>query len=139
MSRLSIPLITLAITLAGLSSLPSAPAPKAGEKTADWTQFRGPNRDNISPDKNLLKEWPKDGPKIVWKSEGIGEGFSSVSVVGDKIYTMGDKDGMTYVFALNRASGKQLWAAKVNEAKSFGGYEGPRCTRPIPSNQRGEP
>lgn len=126
MSRLSIPSITLAITLAGLSALPSAPAPKAGEKSADWIQFRGANRDNISPDKNLLKEWPKDGPELLWKSEGVGVGYSSVSVVGDKVFTMGDKDKMSHVFAVDRVTGKQLWATKVG--KAGGVYSGTRCT-----------
>ena len=127
MSRLSIPLIALAITLAGLSASTSAPAPKAGEKTADWPQFRGPNRDNISPDKNLLKKWPEKGPEVVWKSEGIGQGYSSVSVVGDKVFTMGDKEGSSYVYAIDRATGKQKWSVKVGKPEP-GNWPGTRCT-----------
>ena len=46
----------------------------------DWWQFRGPNRDGISPDKGLLSEWPKEGPKLLWKTPGLGTGFSSVSL-----------------------------------------------------------
>ena len=26
---------------------------------ADWPAFRGPNRDGLSPETGLLKEWPK--------------------------------------------------------------------------------
>ena len=59
---------------------------------ADWPQYRGADRTNVSPDKGLLTSWPKGGPKEVWKATGVGQGFSSVSVVGDKVFTMGNKD-----------------------------------------------
>src|SRR5262245_8649446 len=92
----------------------------------DWPQFRGPKRDNLSPDKGLLKEWPKGGPRLIWNGSGVGEGFSSVAVAGNKVFTMGDDNGSSCVFALDRASGKKLWTAKVG--RTGGNYRGPRCT-----------
>lgn len=94
----------------------------------DWPQFRGANRDDISPDTGLLKEWPKDGPPVLWKAAGIGSGYAGVSVVGDKIFTMGDRGGECQVFALDQASGKLLWTAKLGRGEGGGGYPGPRCT-----------
>jgi outer membrane protein assembly factor BamB len=92
----------------------------------DWPQFRGPKRDGISQDKGLLKAWPKDGPPLAWKSEGVGIGFSSVAVVGNQVFTMGDlKDGC-YLFALDRDKGAIQWKVKVG--KGGGNYQGPRCT-----------
>ena len=41
----------------------------------DWPQWRGPNRDGVSTEKGLLDKWPEGGPKLVWKAEGVGEGF----------------------------------------------------------------
>ncbi|MFM8270834.1 MAG: PQQ-binding-like beta-propeller repeat protein, partial [Gemmata sp.] len=67
-----------------------------------------------------------DGPPLAWKTEGIGIGFSSVSVVGDKVFTMGDVKPDCFLFALDRAKGKKLWELKVG--KTGGSYEGPRCT-----------
>lgn len=46
---------------------------------ADWPQWRGPNRDGISPETGLLKEWPKDGPPLAWKITNLGTGFSPVA------------------------------------------------------------
>lgn len=93
---------------------------------ADWPQFRGPNRTGISDDKGLLKEWPKDGPTLAWKCEGLGIGFSSVSIVGNRVYTMGDlKDGCN-VFAIDRTKGTIDWNVLIG--KSGGNYAGPRCT-----------
>jgi len=94
----------------------------------DWPQFRGPKRDDISPDKGLLKSWPADGPPVAWKAEGVGEGFSSVAVVGDKVLTMGDEGDSSYVFAVSRKDGTKLWEAKVGKPGGGGGYPGPRCT-----------
>ena len=54
---------------------------------SDWPQFRGPQRDNVSKDTGLLKSWPKDGPPLAWKAQGLGRGYSSLSVAGDRIYT----------------------------------------------------
>src|ERR1700722_8979249 len=114
--------------LAGLASLTAcSPADTPRTKSsADWPQFRGPKRDDISVDKGLLKKWPKTGPKLLWKGMGIGVGFSSLAVAGDKVFTMGDKDGSCWVFALNRDSGEVVWSIKVG--KPGGNYEGPRCT-----------
>jgi outer membrane protein assembly factor BamB len=105
-----------------VSDAPAQPA----SKVADWPGFRGPKRDNISPDKGLLKAWPAAGPKLLWKGVGVGEGFSSVSVVGDKVYTMGDKGKASYLFALSRSTGKLLWSARVGEPG--GNYRGTRST-----------
>ena len=93
---------------------------------ADWPQFRGPKRDGVSADKGLLKSWPESGPPLAWKSVGVGIGFSSVAVVGDKVFTMGDDQGACHAFAVRRDNGEQVWRAKVGEAG--GNYVGPRCT-----------
>src|SRR4030095_14217873 len=64
---------------------------------ADWPQWRGMNRDGKSADSGLLKQWPPDGPKLVWKATGLGKGYGSVSVVGDRVYSSGDKDESSFV------------------------------------------
>ena len=58
-------------------------------EAADWPQFRGPARNEISEETGLLKSWPKDGPKLVWTYENAGLGYSGPAVVGNRIYLMG--------------------------------------------------
>ena len=94
----------------------------------DWPQFRGPNRDGHSPDRGLLKQWPADGPPLAWKAEGVGTGYSSVAVVGDKVLTMGDAAGGSHVFAVGRTDGKPVWQTRVGRAGEGGGYPGSRST-----------
>lgn len=94
----------------------------------DWPQFRGPKRDGISTDKNLLKSWPEKGPPLAWKAEGVGEGFSSVAVVGERVITMGETGENCFIYAFGRADGKKLWSAKVGKSGGGGGYRGSRGT-----------
>ncbi|MCX6628799.1 MAG: hypothetical protein NTW28_14355, partial [Candidatus Solibacter sp.] len=54
---------------------------------ADWSQWRGPNRDGKSAETGLLAQWPAGGPRLVWKVQGLGEGYSSFAVVGNRLYT----------------------------------------------------
>lgn len=97
---------------------------------SDWPQWRGPNRDGVSTEKGLLKEWPEGGPKLLWKTNGIGDGYSGVAVVGDRIYTSGDTESYSSVFCLDAKDGKQVWAAKLGKpgAPGWGGFAGPRAT-----------
>jgi len=94
---------------------------------ADWPGWRGPNRDGQSAETGLLQEWPAVGPRLLWRAAGIGAGLSSVAVVGDRIYTMGDKDGTQQVFALNKADGRIVWSARVGPPWDDE-YAGPRGT-----------
>jgi len=67
-----------------------APAKSESEDPSlDWPQWRGPNRDNISLEKGLLKEWPDSGPPLLWRAEGIGRGIASVAVAEGAIFTIG--------------------------------------------------
>ncbi|MEI6351429.1 MAG: PQQ-binding-like beta-propeller repeat protein [Verrucomicrobiota bacterium] len=114
---------SIALTL-GLCALLSTIAAKA----ADWPQWQGPARDNISLETGLLKQWPAEGPALVWKATGLGGGFSGVSVATGRIYTMGDGADSSYVRALDAATGKLLWSSKVGQTGGGSGFPGPRCT-----------
>jgi len=57
-----------------------------------WPDFHGVARDNISPEKGLLRQWPENGPPLVWKASGCGDGCSGVTIAEGKIYTAGDFD-----------------------------------------------
>src|SRR5690349_12553970 len=70
-------------------------------QTGDWPCWRGAQRDNISRERGLLASWGPDGPQLLWKASGLGEGFSSVSVVGDVAYSMGNNGGEEQVLALD--------------------------------------
>ncbi len=95
---------------------------------ADWPQWHGPNRDNISTETGLLAAWPSDGPPLAWKIGDIGAGYSGVSIANGKIFTIGDLDDGAYVIALDANGGKQLWKTKLGKTGGGGGFPGPRAT-----------
>lgn len=105
----------------------------AAAADVEWSQWRGPARDGVSTETGLLKEWPNGGPALAWKAKGLGNGYSAVTFAGDRIFTMGEKDGATCIFALERASGKIVWSANVGEAGApgWGNFVGPRSTPSI--------
>lgn len=101
----------------------------SGSKSAvDWPQWRGPHRDGISHESGLTEQWPADGPPLVWKAGGLGRGFSSVAVSGNRIFTMGDRDDGQFVIALSPKDGKELWRTRIGDVWEPQGYAGPRCT-----------
>jgi outer membrane protein assembly factor BamB len=81
---------------------------------SDWPQWRGPERTGISQEKGLLKEWPKEGPKLLWQVNDIGDGYSTPAVVGSRIYLMSNR-GMEneFVQALSTTDGKVIWTTRV--------------------------
>ena len=98
-------------------------------KQSFWPQFHGPNRDNISTEKGLLKKWPKEGPELLWRSQGLGHGYSSVSIASGMIYTTGNIEKETVITALNM-DGKILWQVKNGKGWT-GDHPGSRGTPTI--------
>ncbi|HXG47943.1 MAG TPA: PQQ-binding-like beta-propeller repeat protein [Methylomirabilota bacterium] len=85
-------------------------------RAADWPQWRGPLRDGHSPEKGLLAEWPKEGPRLIWKITDAGSGYSTPVVVGERIYLMSN-EGLENesVRALSAADGQLVWATRLGK------------------------
>jgi outer membrane protein assembly factor BamB len=81
-----------------------------------WPQWRGPRRDGISDEKDLLQSWPESGPKLLWKIDGIGTGWSCPIIVDKRIYITGDVGDDLIIFALDD-NGEIQW--KVKNGRSW--------------------
>lgn len=108
-----------------LLTLPAAARAQLTTLSGQWPQFHGPARNAVSTDKGLLTKWPAEGPSLVWQAKGAGRGYASVSIVGDRLFTMGDgpstaDDQDEYVLCFQLADGKQLWKAKLGPAWDSG-------------------
>jgi outer membrane protein assembly factor BamB len=101
------------------------------QQAADWPQWRGPNRDGISKETGLLKQWPAEGPPLVWKASGAGRGYSSFSISNGKLYTMGLRGDREFVIAFDIATGKEAWATAHGSAFHNDRGDGPRGTPTI--------
>ena len=117
--------IVLVFVLAGQAIAQNGAQTGAG---ASWPQWRGPNRDGVSKETGLLKQWPAEGPPLVWKASGAGHGYSSFSVANGRLYTMGLRGDREFVVAFDIANGKEVWATAHGGAFRNDRGDGPRGT-----------
>lgn len=116
----------LASALGGFLQADSTERPTS-DAPSDWPQWRGENRDAVSPERGLLDRWPDGGPRVVWRTD-VGAGYSSVSISGDRLYTLWDEQGTQYLFCLDAATGKESWRLAVGTAFKHHYGDGPRST-----------
>jgi outer membrane protein assembly factor BamB len=115
------------VTLAAVVAF-AAIAAGQGTAPAEWFQWRGPNRDGHSAETGLLQAWPKAGPAQVWRAAGVGNGYSSFSTSGGRLYTLGARGSIEYVTALDRATGRKLWEYQNGRRYENDRGDGPRST-----------
>ncbi len=101
-----------------------------GQKKSNWERWSGPNSNMISTESNWDSDWKNNPPKKLW-SVKVGTGFSSVSIVDGKLYTMGrdgrDKDA---VFCFDANSGKEIWRHTYKASLANNLHEGGPGTTP---------
>lgn len=85
-------------------------------RAADWPQWRGPARGGVSTEKGLLKQWPPQGPKLMWQVKDIGDGYGAPAVAGARIYVVSSR-GLDNEFmqALSVEDGKPLWSTTLGK------------------------
>jgi outer membrane protein assembly factor BamB len=100
----------------------------ASSDEADWPQFLGPRRDGTAPDGGLTAAWLKDGLKVLWRAR-VGAGYSGISVLGDRLYSMDSSGGAEFLLCLRASDGVEQWRVRTgaSPADVYGGL-GPRVT-----------
>ncbi len=86
---------------------------KGTAATGEWPQWRGANRNGVSGDTGLLKEWPQDGPPLDWTANQLGGGYGSIAVTGGRIYVIGDRGGGQNVTCLDASDGSTIWSTPI--------------------------
>jgi len=81
----------------------------------DHVQWRGDHRDGKYNETGLVKQWPENGPELLWHFEGLGDGHASAAVTTEKVYTSGTLDELGYVFAFDH-KGVQLWKTEIGKS-----------------------
>jgi len=95
---------------------------------ADWPQWRGVRRDGRTAETGLLRQWPAAGPGLLWRVDGLGEGYSSFSIANGKLFTQSQKKGRQWVMALDASTGKPIWETPAGEHFPQDRGHGPRGT-----------
>lgn len=85
-------------------------------RAADWPQWRGPLRNGHGQESGLLQQWPAEGPRLVWRVDDLGKGYSTPSVVGRRLYVMGSTGiESEFVTARDTQTGKVIWTTPVGK------------------------
>jgi outer membrane protein assembly factor BamB len=94
-----------------------------------WPQWRGPRRDGISNEKGLLATWPATGPRLLWKAEGLGRGWSSPIVTGGAVFVTGDVGTNLIVYSFDvrghlnwKSTNGLAWTGSYPGARACGAY-----------------
>jgi outer membrane protein assembly factor BamB len=98
---------------------------------ADWPQWRGPDRTDVSQESGLLKKWPQDGPRLMWLFRQAGAGYSGPSVSAGRIFLMGAREDVEFLLALDTRTGQELWSAELGPMLVNKWGDGPRGTPTI--------
>ena len=117
--------LLLSLLIAPATAWAAGPDGLIASQEPDWPQWRGPRRDGISNEKGLLPNWPEGRPKLLWKTGGLGTGWSSPIIVGERLYITGDIGNDLVIFALD-LDGTVQWRAKNGRAWK-GPYPGARA------------
>ncbi|WP_425618317.1 PQQ-binding-like beta-propeller repeat protein [Anatilimnocola sp. NA78] len=130
-------LFSYALVACALTS-PAAIFAQVPYAAGDWPQWRGPNRDGISLDQGLLKEWPKEGPAKLWQVDTVGVGYSSLAVKEGRIYTQGDIDGVENILCLDAKDGRTIWKTQPTPVAQFLATRIDNDLKQIDKNQNGK-
>jgi outer membrane protein assembly factor BamB len=104
---------------------PAFQQPRPG---SDWPRFLGPTGDSVSPERGLIAPWPKQGLRVVWKTE-VAEGYSPPTIADGKLFLFERVVNQARLRCLKAATGEQLWEFKypTNYRDKYGYSGGPRC------------
>jgi outer membrane protein assembly factor BamB len=97
----------------------------------DWPQWGGPDRNGVSKETGLLKQWPRSGPSLTWSTAMLGAGYGSVAVAGDRVFVQGMRNRQSVVTTLARANGAMGWVRIIGPAVDNDRGPGPRGTPSI--------
>jgi outer membrane protein assembly factor BamB len=89
-----------------------------GQKISQW---RGPNRDGLYPEKNLLASWPETGPALLWINNELESGYGSPVVYEERIFVNGEVDSTSYLFCFDY-NGKLLWKSPFGKEFTGSGF-----------------
>src|SRR5262245_61625080 len=96
--------------------------------SADWPQWRGPQRNGHVPKNEIVPTTLPAEPRIVWRTR-IGDGLASPVVAAGKVFYADTQQNQETLHAADAATGKILWSTPIDAAfKDMQSVAGPRCT-----------
>jgi len=121
-------LASLVFVFACGSKKEEAKEEQINETTPAFEQWKGENRDGCFDETGLLKQWPEEGPKLLWSFDAAGAGYGSPIISDGIIYLNGDEDTVSYLIAIDNTNGEMLWKKDIGSGWNATHFEGSRAT-----------
>jgi outer membrane protein assembly factor BamB len=99
-------------------------------KIVDWPQWRGPARTGISAETGFLRQWPAQGPPVLWE-QPAGTGYSAPVVADNRLYLIMQDGDHEAVICRDAGSGKELWRFRYPARYNNSYGNGPRSTASV--------
>lgn len=96
------------------------------QKISEW---RGPGRSGVYNETGLLKQWPAEGPAMLWEAAELGKGHSSPVIHEGFVFITGLKEKTEYLSKLS-ADGKLMWSVAYGRGWE-GSFPDSRCAPTI--------
>jgi len=116
----------LSSTAADAADVPSLWTRKDG---VDWPVFLGPSGNSKSPETGILKEWPADGPRLIWHKR-LGTSYGAPTLSRGRLFQFDRFGDKARLYCLAAETGAPLWQYEYDtEYEDMYGYNnGPRCS-----------
>lgn len=132
--------LSVVFGVACLSFLLSGVSQPLHADPTDWPQWRGAQRDGHAAPQMLAESWESRTPKLKWEASNLGTGYSSVSIVDRRLFTMGSNEQNCFTACYDSQTGKPIWRTNISRPgvgadynRGWGG--GPRSTPTVDGNQ----
>ncbi len=93
----------------------------ADQQSMEWPNWRGPQQNRVSTEKNLIESWdPEGGPEgnLVWKNPELGSRSTPIVMNGKLFTIVRDQPGTSVesemVVCVDAATGKKIWQYPMN-------------------------
>jgi outer membrane protein assembly factor BamB len=121
-------LILCALLVVGCNPTGKTSDPKPERPGSDWPCFLGPTYNSVSTETGILKEWPKEGLKVVWEAD-LGIGYAPPTIAKGRLYHADRFGDAIRTTCRDSLTGKEIWTHEYpTDYEDFYGYDpGPRA------------
>jgi len=103
---------------------------------SDWPGFLGPTGDSKSTERGILKEWPAEGPPLVWEEE-VGTSYGMPTISRGRLFMFDRHGDQARLTCMKSETGEELWKFEYPlEYEDVYGYNNGRRCCPVVDGDR---
>ena len=101
----------------------------------DLNRFIPWDGNNVFNAVGLLRQWPKEGPRELWRFKA-GPALATVVEAGGRTFIAGQSDKKQWAYCLDAKTGKELWKTETGEELYIAGHWWGTVSSPVVDGDR---